>query len=402
MLLELVHETDLNYSDLISESVMELRVTPLQEEGQHRLSFDLEVGPPTGVTSYFDWQGNTVHSFAINRFHNRIRIVATSVVETDRPATNLLSLTDTWPLDASQDHELYDFTHFDGPVVDDPRLGELAEMLRVKRGEPIGRIANRLLDLMTDHFNYQKGITSASSTIAECLEHRSGVCQDFTHVSIGVLRKLGIPARYVSGLAHSDSDRDIRGASQTHAWCELLCPSVGWVGIDPTNHCVVDDNFVKVAVGRHFSDVAPNRGVYKGKATETIDVRVHSHRLEEIPPELAGERMGAIDIPAFPAGSKRQMDYARAQFASQQQQQQAILKSVALSADNHGEDAYARSTDLPESALPQDAVRARRGPRQGREVSVLPDDAARAGVEKAGADGAEDESRVSAIPPRSK
>ncbi|MBV8780975.1 MAG: transglutaminase family protein, partial [Phycisphaerae bacterium] len=84
MLLKVTHQTDLNYSGLISESVMELRVTPRQDMDQHRLSFDLAIGPSTSVTSYFDWLGNTVHAFAVSPFHKQIRIVATSVVETDR------------------------------------------------------------------------------------------------------------------------------------------------------------------------------------------------------------------------------------------------------------------------------------------------------------------------------
>jgi transglutaminase-like putative cysteine protease len=98
MLLKLTHQTDLSYSDLISESVMELRMAPRQEEDQHRLSFSLAIGPATSVSSYFDWLGNTVHGFTINAFHSQIRIVATSVLETDRPEVDVGGMTDIWPL----------------------------------------------------------------------------------------------------------------------------------------------------------------------------------------------------------------------------------------------------------------------------------------------------------------
>lgn len=322
MLLELEHATDLRYSDLISESVVELRVTPRQEPDQFRLSFDLSIGPPTSVTSYFDWQGNTVHSFAINRFHNQIRIVATSIVETDRAPVNLDAVTDRWPLPPTQDHTLYDYLAFAGPVVDDVRLRELVRSIDPREGEPVGGVLKRSLQLIQERFEYEGGITTAASPITDVLEHGKGVCQDFTHLAIGLLRAMRIPTRYVSGLIHEDQSHHLRGAAQTHAWCEVWLPSVGWVGIDPTNDCVVDGNFVKVAVGRHFADVSPNRGVFKGPATETIDVRVHTRRLERIPPELAGERLGAIDIPAFPAGSERQRQLAKAAMAHQQQQQQ--------------------------------------------------------------------------------
>src|ERR1700748_2095729 len=98
MLLKLTHQTHLTYSDMISESVMELRVAPRQEQDQHRLSFDLALGPPTSVNSYFDWLGNTVDHLTVTEFHKEIRIVATSVVETDRPAIEPQNIFDTWPL----------------------------------------------------------------------------------------------------------------------------------------------------------------------------------------------------------------------------------------------------------------------------------------------------------------
>src|SRR5882724_13257859 len=98
MLLKLTHETDLSYSDLISESVMELRMAPRQEQDQHRLSFTLAIGPPTAAFSYFDWLGNTVHAFTVNSFHKQIRIVATSVLETNRAPMNLSELPDEWPV----------------------------------------------------------------------------------------------------------------------------------------------------------------------------------------------------------------------------------------------------------------------------------------------------------------
>src|SRR5471032_322604 len=106
MLLKLTHTTDLTYSDLISESVMELRMAPRQEQDQHRLSFNLAIGPSTQVNSYFDWLANTVHSFTIGPFHRQIRIVATSVVETDRPRKPVERFIDTWPCPLGEDYTL--------------------------------------------------------------------------------------------------------------------------------------------------------------------------------------------------------------------------------------------------------------------------------------------------------
>src|SRR5688572_32208572 len=109
MLLKLTHTTELAYTDLISESVMELRMAPRQEQDQHRLSFTLAIGPGTTANGYFDWLGNTVHSFTVNGFHRQIRIVATSVVETDRTsAPPAETMRDTWPVPPGD----YDYTTY--------------------------------------------------------------------------------------------------------------------------------------------------------------------------------------------------------------------------------------------------------------------------------------------------
>ncbi len=317
MLLRLSHQTDLNYSDLISESVMELRMAPRQEEDQHRLAFTLSIGPPAPALSYFDWLGNTVHAFTVNGFHKQIRIVATSVVETNRPRPDPLQLEDRWPLPTEElNYPTYDFLHFGGPVVDAPALYQLVETLGLKQGMPLGELTLQLVRMISEKFAYKKGVTNAFSPITDILEHGSGVCQDFTHLLLGMARALKIPARYVSGLVHPDAER-YRGFTQTHAWCEVLFPSVGWIGFDAANNCVVGDNFVKVAVGRHFFDVPPNKGLFRGKAGEKIDVAVHSEELQTIPPELAAERVDSLPIPTYTGGV-----IASREIANQQQAQQ--------------------------------------------------------------------------------
>lgn len=319
MLLQLTHTTDLTYSDLISESVIEVRMCPLQEGDQHRLAFALAVGPQATVTSYFDWLGNLVHAFTVNKFHRQIRLVATSVVETQRFRLDPLDLVDLYPPAAdAYGYDTWDFLNFSGPVLDSPGLRALAGEVGAREGEPLGAIAQRMLDLIYDRFTYQQGMTTSASPISETLEHGCGVCQDFTHLMIGLSRALGIPARYVSGLVHPDRER-YRGFTQTHAWCELLFPSSGWVGFDPTNHCTVSQNFVKVAVGRDYRDVPPNKGVYRGKAAESIAVAVHSEEMEDIPPALAAERLESLPIDIF---SEYSVVIDRSTASQQQEQQQ--------------------------------------------------------------------------------
>jgi transglutaminase-like putative cysteine protease len=332
MLLKLTHTTDLTYTDLISESTMELRMAPRQEQDQHRLAFTLGIGPGAPALSYFDWLGNAVHSFTVNSFHRQIRIVATSVVETDRPEVDVRALPDGWPVCPTDcDYTVYDFLQFGGPIVDSPMLRDLVAQLTPNKGRGrLGELAMDMLRLINEKFTYRKGITNAASPITEVLQHGSGVCQDFTHLMIGMSRALGIPARYASGLLHphprpvegaSESDGGFRGASQTHAWCELLFPSTGWIGFDPANNCTVGESFVKVAVGRHFFDVPPNKGIYRGKAKESIDVAVHSEVLEEIPQELAAERVQSLEVPVFAEGMTPHRELASQQQEHQQQQE---------------------------------------------------------------------------------
>jgi transglutaminase-like putative cysteine protease len=320
MLLKTTHQTHLTYSDFISESVMELHVAPRQEQDQHRLSFDLGLGPQASVTSYFDWLGNTVHAFTVNDFHNRIEIIATSVVETDRPTVPIEQRPDTWPLKTDDDYTLYDYLYFGGPVLDCSLLREIVEQLKPQQGMPLGELVWKMLETIDQQFEYKRGITTAASPITEVLEKKAGVCQDFTHLLIGMSRVLKIPSRYISGLVHPDAEK-IRGYTQTHAWVELLFPLTGWIGIDPTNKCIVGPNFVKVAVGRDYRDVPPNRGVYRGKAIETIDVQVHSEELPSVPPELAAEKFRSLQVPSQKDRQINPRDMAVSQQQEQQQQQ---------------------------------------------------------------------------------
>src|SRR6184192_2291304 len=186
MLLKIIHTTDLSYSDLISESVMELRMVPRQEQDQHRLSFNLAIGPAATPSIYFDWLGNMVHAFTINAFHKQIKMVATSVVETERAGGDAQRLTDPWPVALAAEHySMYDFVQFGGPVVDSPLLRNAVQQLDPREGMPLGELAQRMLDLIEQKYLYKKGVTNAASPITEMLQHGSGVCQDFTHLMIG-------------------------------------------------------------------------------------------------------------------------------------------------------------------------------------------------------------------------
>ena len=326
MLLQISHATTLTYSDLIAETIMELRVAPRQSDDQLRFAFTLGLGPAANATSYSDWLGNLVYVFSINPMHRNVQIVASSIVETHRKVPDLMALADTWPLPPLE-YALYDYLQFSGPVEDSSELRSLVSLLGPSDGMSLGTLVMQILRLIHTQFTYEKGATGVSTPITEVLKHGRGVCQDFTHLMIGIARVLGIPARYVSGIIHSGNS-SLRGAAQTHAWCELYFPSGGWVGLDPTNNALVDDRFVTVAVGRDYRDVPPNRGVYKGKAKETIAVEVTTTALTSLPHHLAGERIQPLGVPTYsepPAPTALRLRQLEEQQQQQQQEREGRL-----------------------------------------------------------------------------
>ena len=321
MLLKLIHKTDLTYDAPIGESVVELRMFPREEISQHRLSFELKLKPYSTVNSYFDWLGNTVHTFTINKVHESLQIVATSIVETEKFTTMPETLPDTWPTRPTDDYQLYDYLQFGGPVVESDLLAGFAKELYPRPGIRIGELGQRMIRLINTQFEYRTGVTTSASPVTEMLKLKAGVCQDFTHLMIALARSMKIPARYVSGFLHPD-DTDIerfRGYTQSHAWCELYFPSYGWIGFDPTNSCVAGENFVKVAVGRDYRDVPPNKGLYRGGAKESIEVSVKTEILEHIPRDLFPEKIMPMGVAS---GNGASLPFQRFEPLTQMQGQQ--------------------------------------------------------------------------------
>ena len=126
---------------------------------------------------------------------------------------------------------------------------------------------------MFENFTYQKGITTVETTLDEIWKIKSGVCQDFAHILLVLLRSVKIPARYVSGYICPNKN-GMRGEGATHAWVEAYIPFYGWLGLDPTNNCIVNENHVRLAVGKNFTDCSPVKGTYRGTSNHTLEVAV--------------------------------------------------------------------------------------------------------------------------------
>ena len=273
------HLTRFRYDTPVSESVMEVRMQPRTEGGQRCLRFELSTSPRARVFAYQDPLGNVVHHFDIPARHRELTITAEAVVEfvsslevPDALATSAWSAID---LPAFQDR------HVD--YLQPSKYAAPTDALEAFRAElgVVDRSADPLTTLRTlnaclfDAFEYAPKSTRVDSPIDEALAARRGVCQDFAHVMITLVRGLGIPCRYVSGyLFHKGGAHERSVESASHAWVEAWLPELGWVGFDPTNDTLAADRHIRVAVGRDYSDVPPTRGVFKGKARSELAVAV--------------------------------------------------------------------------------------------------------------------------------
>jgi transglutaminase-like putative cysteine protease len=273
------HLTKFLYSNTVSESMMETRMHPRSDQNQRCLTFHLSVSPRCRVFSYRDHLANQVHHFDIPGQHGQLVIVAESLVEV-QPAVQIpASLTaDAWGeldemIEQGDYWEMLLPSEFCTPT---PVLDALAEELDVRRRDDPLTVLHQINEQMYNHFEYVPKSTKVDSPIDLALLTHAGVCQDFAHIMITLVRsKLRIPCRYVSGyLFHGQSDHDRSVNSATHAWVEALLPELGWVGFDPTNWLVAGDRHIRTAIGRDYADVPPTHGIFRGRANSELTVAV--------------------------------------------------------------------------------------------------------------------------------
>ena len=278
MIYSVRHTTKFLYEPAVRESLMEVRLQPRSEGDQRCLSFTLDVDPAANIMQYRDFAGNTVHHFDIAGTHKVVKVTAQSAVEVQPvPAPRAADGGDWADLDAliaGNDHwEMLLPSHF---AQSSPPLEQLANELGwTRRGNPLA-LLTELNEAIYNLFAYVPNSTKVDSPIEDALRNRQGVCQDFAHIMIALVRRLQIPCRYVSGYMfhrdESEKDRSLEGAS--HAWVEALVPRLGWIAFDPTNNLVGGDRHIRVAIGRDYADVPPTRGVYKGEAQSELSVAV--------------------------------------------------------------------------------------------------------------------------------
>jgi transglutaminase-like putative cysteine protease len=268
---------------------MEARMHPRSDSLQRCLSFSLSVSPRCRVFSYRDHLGNNVHHFDIPDEHSRLVIIAEALIEQQAVVDYPFFLSpDAWPemdaLVAQGDFsEMLLPSEFAKPT---DALLQLARTLDVRRRDDPMMVLRELNTAIYNWFEYVPRSTSVDSPIDEAIANKQGVCQDFTHTMIALVRLMGIPCRYISGyLYHTPTAQDRSTSNATHAWLEAFLPRLGWVGFDPTNNLIAYDRHIRTALGRDYSDVPPTRGLYRGKTDSELYVAVQVGMFDK-PPAL--------------------------------------------------------------------------------------------------------------------
>jgi transglutaminase-like putative cysteine protease len=283
MKLHVLHRTRFQYATAVHESFNEARLQPVSSGPQACQSFVLKVLPAVRLRHYLDFHRNCVHLFEVNQPHTELTVEANSVVITGGLPALPADATPA-PLDRIDEcarlDRCYDFVQSSTYIEINVDMWKLA--LDATQGQTDAwQAARAIMRHIHREFRYQASVTHAHTHVREVLATRTGVCQDFAHVMIGLCRALKIPARYVSGYLYNGPADQLKGAQASHAWVEVYVLGHGWCGLDPTNNCVVQGHHVKVATGRDFADVSPVKGTYRGTAKRELTVNVLVSRLEE-------------------------------------------------------------------------------------------------------------------------
>ena len=300
------HLTRFRYSAPVNESIMELRMQPRSEGPQRCLSFQVDIRPRARVQSYRDYLGNVVHHFDVPSTHRQLTIIAESTVDVaPRPALPPRLDASAWEqLDAAvaggDFWETLASSHFAQWTAGMEEFGN--EIGLAAPGEARCRDPLELLlevnSAVCNAIAYVPKSTRVDSPVDDALRNRQGVCQDYSHVMIALVRRLGVPCRYVSGyLFHKAGSKTRSAEGATHAWVETFLPGLGWTGFDPTNNVIAGEAHVRTAVGRDYANVPPTRGLFKGDAGSEMTIAVRVAPSDKPPPpetEMESEDWSAV------------------------------------------------------------------------------------------------------------
>lgn len=262
------YETRYSYARAARFIVQVLRVTPRSTEGQQVRDWRIETDVDTRLRRSEDAFGNIIHTLYTERPTEILTIRVTGEVATADTGGVLRGIPERLsPLVYLRDTPL---THAD------PALREFAA--KVGEGEDLVRL-HRLMGLINDQVAFMVGSTTADHTAADAFAQRQGVCQDHAQIFVACARRLGIPARYVSGHLHRSDGLIDQDAA--HAWAEAWVEDLGWVGFDAANGISPTEHYVRVASGLDALGASPIRGTSYGGGSETMTVALRVRQMQQ-------------------------------------------------------------------------------------------------------------------------
>ncbi len=269
------HRTHYIYSGSVIDSANQIKLYPFQDDNQRVKEHHVHISMNPPVTTITDYFGNRTGFFTLLVPHKELVIDSLLAVEILKNGgyQKRESATDVWRLVHTPENQLlyHDFLKAEEAKCQNEVQEAIHEILG-KVQHPLETILE-LSEYIYNNFTYEKGVTNIETSVDELWNLRAGVCQDFAHLLLYMLRLMGIPGRYISGYICPGSS-EWRGEGATHAWTEAWLPDTGWVGIDPTNKCLVGERHVRLATGRNFSDCTPVKGNYKGAIEHKLEVTV--------------------------------------------------------------------------------------------------------------------------------
>ncbi|RKW71379.1 transglutaminase family protein [Galactobacter caseinivorans] len=271
--LKVVHSLEFVYDRPAQASYNEVRIFPVQELDQTVLASSLTLDPPMPVRSSTDGFGNTVGEFELLQPHTRMSLTAETVVAVQREEIRppVISVADVVErtVKTMDLAETVVQTKLTEPPED---VAKIAASLM--QPEDTNASARAIAERIGADIEYVTGVTTVHSSAADVWELRRGVCQDIAHVTLGALRSVGIPARYVSGYLHPSLEPQLGQTvpGEAHAWVEWFAGR--WVGFDPTNSLPIGERHVVVGRGRDYGDVPPLRGVFDGDSSSRLEASV--------------------------------------------------------------------------------------------------------------------------------
>jgi transglutaminase-like putative cysteine protease len=271
------HRTGYRYAGPVRASYNEARLTPPTLDGQRTLQAALSITPSVRPLRYVDYWGTTVDAFDLHVPHSELVVEATSLVETARPRPVPTGASWSDLADPAVQDRFAEFLAASTYVRAEPELTELGRSLHA--GSTPVQAGLRAAAWTNQTLRYERGATHVHTSSAEARAAGKGVCQDFVHVTLALLRAAGLPARYVSGYLHPAVEAEVGAtiAGESHAWVEFWAGQ--WVAVDPTSLADVGSRHVLLARGRDYADVRPLAGVYSGPAAEDFGVAVEVTRL---------------------------------------------------------------------------------------------------------------------------